>query len=753
VNQEGILQASLSQTEVDRGITIGRDAIGNVLVTGDRNNVQVTLVVADRRLLASLTPDTTARKPTDNPYRGLDAFYETNTAWFFGRAKLAARAWVLFQNLQRGSSPRILAVVGASGSGKSSLVRAGFIPQIARQPMEGLDSPKVLVLRPGPTPLQQLSQVLARLTGTEVSIEDRIARRSPEGKFDGVHEIVADLSGPASSRVIIVIDQFEELFTECGDNIARSIFLENLGHAAAASDKLISVILTLRSDFASVVKSPTWFATAVRDNKLFVGPMDHDELTQAISIPAQRLGHAWPAPLVESLVAQAEGRAGALPLLSFALRHLWPDQIDGHLDEARWSSRLIEDFLVEAADVLYEKSGNAGSERARNQEIIRNAFVAMVQFGEGVSDTRRVARLSEFVTDGESAERVRIVLAPFTAPEARLVTASEQEGEPTYELTHEALISSWERLRTWLGNVPDKFEAEKIRRNLRLYRRLSIAAADWKSGTGSLWHSRELQQLPVTGLSKDQADFVSASRWDIRRRMFTVASLATAVVLLLGAIATRFVYAEYVKRTALDCDLMAAEHDNDVGVSGVDFDKIVTAKAIPACQSAVDADPENPRLIHNLARSLDRAGNVPDAMRWYSKAADKGWAWSENNLGIMYLSQAAHVDFKKAIPLLRAAAEQNNDQAIKNYTDTDYSSLFTTRSDRARMLERALVEKGFLNPAYVQGRWNAGLQTALADFKQAMQIPDDGVSLRVIDKLGVADDLTATAASRPSLQP
>jgi TPR repeat protein len=134
-------------------------------------------------------------------------------------------------------------------------------------------------------------------------------------------------------------------------------------------------------------------------------------------------------------------------------------------------------------------------------------------------------------------------------------------------------------------------------------------------------------------------------------------------------------------------------------------------------------------------------------MGWYSKAADKGWAWSENNLGIMYLSPGTEINFKKAISLLRAAAEKNNQQAITNYTGTNYSLLFATSPDRARILERALIEKGFMNPTDAQGQWNAGVQTSLAAFKQAMRIPDDGISLKVIDELGIADDLTATAAS------
>ena len=119
----------------------------------------------------------------------------------------------------------------------------------------------------------------------------------------------------------------------------------------------------------------------------------------------------------------------------------------------------------------------------------------MVQFGEGTADTRRVACLSELIVGGEHVEHVQQVIEPFTAPESRLITVSEQDGQPTYELTHEALINSWRRLRVWLGSVPDKAESEQIRSDLRLHRRLSAAATDWASGRGSLWRPPELTRL------------------------------------------------------------------------------------------------------------------------------------------------------------------------------------------------------------------------------------------------------------------
>ena len=478
----------------DARIDVGRDAVGNVFVAGTENDVRVTLVVADSRLLAQLRAELPKSDVSYNPYRGLDAFYESDAAYFFGRKDLTRRAWVAFQSLQRGPNARILPVVGASGSGKSSLIRAGLLPQLAREPMEGLRHPQVLVLRPGADPLEQLSKVLRQIGGNAAIEPSAFKAAGVDGDFGHLHRQLQFLRPNNSSRYIIFADQFEELYTECLDGDDRNYFLENLAFAASEPDKLVSVVITLRNDFAGAVQKPSAFARAVRENRLLVQAMGREDLSDAIVGPARKMALPWPAVLVENLIAQAEGRAGALPLLQFALQQLWPAHATGTLDETEWASRLIEDFLVEAADRLFEQAGLADTS-GRDQRIIKRTFIAMVQLGEGTPDTRRVARSSEVVACADTTEHVAKVLAPFAQPEARLITTSEQTGEATYELTHEALIASWDLLRAWLGNVPDKAEGEKIREALRLRRRLASAAAEWNANRGGLWRPPELDTL------------------------------------------------------------------------------------------------------------------------------------------------------------------------------------------------------------------------------------------------------------------
>jgi WD40 repeat protein len=600
-NLEAVRQAAFTLSSANRGVTIGRDAANNVIVTGDRNDVRVTLIVVDRRLRDDFALPATGQA-IENPYRGLDAFYETDAAWFFGRTKLIERAWILFQNLQHGTGPRILAVTGASGSGKSSLVRAGLLPELARQPMEGLKSPRVLVLRPGAAPLSRLAEVLARLPSVVDNIEGQLGKATEVGRFEALHRFATALPDAGQSRLVLVVDQFEELYTECQDAEARSAFLENLAFASSQPDHIVSVVLTLRSDFAGAVQAPGAFANAVRESRLMVQPLDRDELTDAIARPAHLLGHPWPPELVENLVAQAEGRAGTLPLLQFALKRLWPEHLANRLDDATWSSQLIEDFIVQAADVLFEKAGIPEGDTTPEQRIIQRAFLAMVQLGEGTADTRRVAHLSEFVASGEDADRVRTILAPFVAPEARLITTSEQQGQPAYELTHETLIASWGRLRAWLGGVPDKKVSEAIRSDLRLHRRLASAALEWKEGHGGLWRPPELGVLEAyrrhaqADLTNDEKEFSDASAREWRaeqeherrmRRRVLILWLAVVLTVLGLAGGGYYWWAEHVSSLArnLSQSGIRALSDHDFNSAS-----LLLAKAVALRDNPVDRE-------------------------------------------------------------------------------------------------------------------------------------------------------------------
>jgi WD40 repeat protein/tetratricopeptide (TPR) repeat protein len=523
-----------------RSISFGHDAIGNVVITGDGNTVAVTLVVSDSRLL----PAATNSHAAINPYKGLDAFYETDAHFFFGRNASVSSLYVLLHKISCASEKRIVPVVGASGSGKSSLVRAGLLSELARRPIGELGAPSVLILRPGATPVAKLAELASRFRPGASSPTEQVRKLGTSGT-GWLHEHLSGVNVQHGSgqRVLIVVDQLEEIFTECADPNERKRFLEELALAANKADRLVSVLFTLRSDFVASLESDVPFGKSLREYRFQVAAMSRADLELAIQEPAQLAGFPWPQELVEAFAGQAEGRSGALPLLQFALHQIWPQR--NGLARGGWSGKLIEDYLIGAADALFD---NAGTQETRTQEqaAIRRAMLAMVQLGEGTADTRRVARLHEFVAAGEDVSCVTRVLAPFATPEARLITISEDNGETTFELTHEALIMSWGRLRAWLGVGPEGL-ATQVRQDVRIRRRLLSSAVDWKENRGALWQETQLAKLKgflsrnQADLSQVEFDFLRISRrsafalkWGFRAGSILLGALVLSVLFLAG---------------------------------------------------------------------------------------------------------------------------------------------------------------------------------------------------------------------------
>jgi TPR repeat protein len=191
------------------------------------------------------------------------------------------------------------------------------------------------------------------------------------------------------------------------------------------------------------------------------------------------------------------------------------------------------------------------------------------------------------------------------------------------------------------------------------------------------------------------------------------------------------------RRKPLNCDLLAAETDNNISVKGVEFDKIDTSAAIPACRADLAKERDNPRLIHNLARSLDKAGKKQEAVRLYRRAAELGFDWSQNNLSVMYMSgDGIDPDFGKAMFWLRKAFAQGNRQAIVNYTSTDMSELFSEDRERTLQLQRALKRLGLYHAAE-SGLFDNATKEALSAFKTGKDIRNEGITFQVMDALEI----------------
>ncbi|KIF04274.1 hypothetical protein PL81_19630, partial [Streptomyces sp. RSD-27] len=354
-------------------------------------------------------PEPTGPGAQGLPYVGLAPFRTEDAALFFGRERLVED---LFTALTR---HRVVALVGASGAGKSSLLHAGLLPRLhADRPARA-----VSVLTPGPHPLDRVRRALAADPG-------------------------AGVDGDALERVLVV-DQFEEVFTVCADPAERSRFVAALVGAARRPGSGCRVVLGVRADFYAHCTRHPELVDVLREAQVVVGPMSAAELRRAVVEPARRAGLTVEGGLQATLVAHAHGQVGVLPLLSHSLLETWRRRRGAALTlDGFHAAGGFEGALAQSAEALY------ASLSAPQQLLARQVFVHLIALGEGTEDTKRPVARAELGQDGDT----RTVLARAAA--LRLLTLDHG----AVELTHEALIRAWPRLRGWLTD-----DRERLRRH------------------------------------------------------------------------------------------------------------------------------------------------------------------------------------------------------------------------------------------------------------------------------------------------
>jgi WD40 repeat protein/DNA-binding SARP family transcriptional activator len=386
-------------------------------------------------LFAPLKPVRKPRVVGACPYRGLSAFREEDAPFFFGREGFAERL-----NEAVRERARVAVIVGSSGSGKSSVVFAELLPRL-REEGDWL----IVNSRPGAQPFQAQAAALfpllePGLIETDQPVEiGELARALSAGEtsLPDVAERILQKT-PRASHLLLIVDQFEELYTLCPEPNLRERFLDGL-LAAVEAVPALTLVLTLRADFMGQALRHRPFADALQESALILGPMTREELQAAIERPAEKQGAAFEEGLVTRVLDDVGKEPGNLPLLEFALALLWERHEQGWLTHGTYEEiGGVAGALTRYADQVYEELD------ADERSQARHVFGQLVRPGEGTEDTRRVATLGEL---GEETW----ALVQHLADRRLVVTGRDiTTDRETVEVVHEALIHRWGQLRAWM---------------------------------------------------------------------------------------------------------------------------------------------------------------------------------------------------------------------------------------------------------------------------------------------------------------
>lgn len=482
--------------------------------------------------------------PGDPPYKGLQYFDEADADHFLGREALTARL------AGRLRAERFLAVIGASGSGKSSVVRAGLIPALRRGkplgdgalPPAGSDQWLIRVMTPTAHPLDALAAALLPEAepAAVVALRDGLAA-SPTALAD--HRPQTTDHRP----LLLVVDQFEEVFSLARHEDERRAFIDNLVTAATAATGT-RVVIVLRADFYDRCAQYDGLRELVSQHQEYIGAMSREELFRVIVLPAARAAWQIQEGLVETMLDDVGDEPGALPLLSHALLETWARRRGRTMTLSGYrEAGGVRGAIAKTAETVFRQRLTA-----EQRPIARMIFVRLTELGESAAadtpDTRRRAQFSELITRATDAPTLELVLGILI--DSRLVTTDiVPPGETkVVEVCHEALIREWPTLRDWLN---------QDREGLIRHRQLTADVNDWLNlgrDPGALYRGARLQQAlgwtaaPPDPLSVAELEFLEASRAaaeEETRRAERLAKstrnqrvlIGLAAVLLLGVIA------------------------------------------------------------------------------------------------------------------------------------------------------------------------------------------------------------------------
>jgi KaiC/GvpD/RAD55 family RecA-like ATPase len=399
------------------------------------------------------------------PYKGLEYFdfNEEDPQYFYGRTQLIDK---LLNNVR---TSNFVAVLGASGSGKSSLVRAGLLYQLKLgNRLGGSQDWQLYLLRPGEHPLHSLSKVFvdSNLAPIDYASQLQKAEELMQLGQTGLRQLI---SAFGTKRVILVVDQFEECFTRCQDRGERQAFFETVLGAIKQLNNKLCLVLTMRADFLNKCFEYSGLATSIQDNLVFVEPMKSEQLREAIVEPAKQVGLEVEEELVKQILIDLGNSPGSLPLLQYTLRELWKRREINWLTLASYNHLGgVRGTLENRAEKIYQAL------LPEQKETAKYIFLELIQLGERTEDTRRQVIKRELITPKYSEELLDRVIQKLA--EERLIVTSEmreKSGAKSVEvidIAHEALIRYWHRLRDWV---------EENRLALKQKRDIEKASEQW----------------------------------------------------------------------------------------------------------------------------------------------------------------------------------------------------------------------------------------------------------------------------------
>jgi DNA-binding SARP family transcriptional activator/WD40 repeat protein len=471
-----------------------------------------------------------ARSSARNPYKGLRAFQEADAGDFYGRADLVEK---LVRMLDEN---RLVAVVGPSGSGKSSLVKAGLT---ARLRDGGSRVRLVTEMFPGAFPFEELEGALMRVGVNRTSVIADLV-----GDERGLMRVLKQIlpggdSDETGTELVLIIDQFEEIFSAVDDERTRELFLASLVTAVTDPRSRLRVVLTLRGDFFDRPLAYADFGTLVQSGLLPLTALDERGLADAIARPALAVGVELEPGLVPQIMRDIGDQPGGLPLMQYALTELFDSRESDLLTLAAYErTGGVLGALGRRAEEIFDELDAAG------KHAIRQAFLRMVTVDESAEDLRRRVRRVELSAHDVDDSALASAIAVYGSHRLLTFDLDPVTRGPTVEVAHEALLREWGQLRGWL---------EAARDDLVLRRRVEAAMAEWdQSGRepsylpagGRLAQFREWSHTTTLSLAADERAFLDAAelreaeaarRAIGRRRRVTVSLAAVAAVLAVVA--------------------------------------------------------------------------------------------------------------------------------------------------------------------------------------------------------------------------